>query len=801
MDISLKWLSKYVDISEYSPKELADKITVCGVEVEDIKYLAQGSNLIIGEVLECSSHPDSDHLHVTKVNIGSDILQIVCGAPNVAKGQKVIVALPNAYLPAKDITIQKGVIRGIESNGMICSLVELGVDKKYLTEEQCNGIEVLSNDAKVGDTNPLGYLGLDDVIFELKPTPNRGDVLSVESFSYELAACINKKVKNVREDIKFDNLVPSSFEVDSKTPSCHLFSIKGVRDVKIKESPKWLKEYLNGCSIRSINNIVDIGNYVMLLTGQPLHMYDADKISSHKFVVRDDFDCDYVALDDTTYHIEKGDIVITHNDNISCIGGIMGGKNSEVSNDTKNVAIEAAIFDSIQVRKTSIRLDLISDSSTRFVRGIDESRNAYALDLAAKLLVELADAKIVEETVTFGNPIVNSKPISLTLNRVNGLLGTNFTMKDVKDVFDRLAFENKLEKDTLIVTPPSYRKDIFDTEDLVEEVIRLKGFDNLVSTYPITSNVGSLTHLQKGRKLIRYFLLSQGIDEAYSYSLIHNDMKDDFLSMSFQKEDDVVLLHPLTEDHKYFRKGLLSSLLKAYNYNYYHENNDVKLFEISNVYTMNSEHELLSILLGGKKLNLEWNEKENQDYNFYHIKGLVTSILEKLGINENRYSLVRIEEDNKDFHIGASCYIKTGNTIWGVIGMVHPNMLKKYDVLNCAVCEIDLRYLLDIKSSMNKFVPLSNLPSTSRDIALVIDENIDSDKIIRTIKKNSNGLVSKAYVFDEYKGEHVGSGKKSLAIHIVYHSDKETLKDSMVNPIHENILLALNKEFGAKLRS
>ena len=289
MDVSLKWLGKYVDISEYTPKDLADKITVSGVEVESIKYLAQGTNLVIGQVLECVPHPDSDHLHVTKVNVGTDVLQIVCGAPNVAKGQKVIVSLPGAYLPAKDITIQKGSIRGVESNGMICSLVELGVDKKYLSEAQQNGIEVLSDDAKVGDTNPLGFLGLDDVIFELKPTPNRGDVLSVESFAYELAAAINKSVKLEDKNIKFEKLEKSSYKVDSKTSSCHLFSIKGVKGVKIKESPKWLKEALLGCSIRPINNVVDIGNYVMLLTGQPLHMYDADKIASKEFVVRDDF--------------------------------------------------------------------------------------------------------------------------------------------------------------------------------------------------------------------------------------------------------------------------------------------------------------------------------------------------------------------------------------------------------------------------------------------------------------------------------------------------------------------------------
>jgi len=801
MDVSLKWLSKYVDISGYSPKELADKITVCGVEVEEIKYLAQGSNLVIGKVLTCVSHPDSDHLHVCNVDVGNETLQIVCGAPNVASGQKVIVSLPGAVLPAKGITITKGSIRGVESNGMICSLLELGVDKKYLSEEQCNGIEVLGEDAVVGDKDPLKYLGLDDVIFELKPTPNRGDVLSVMSFAYEVAACLGRKANVITEEIKFDKLLKPSFTVDSKTDKCHYFSIKGVKGVKTKESPKWLKEALIGCGIRSINNIVDIGNYVMLLTGQPLHMYDSDKLPGNDYCVRDDFEEDYVALDDKSYSIQKGDLVVTNNSKISCIAGVMGGKNTEVDDESSNLAIEAAIFDSVAVRKTSTRLELISDSSTRFVRGIDESRSLYALDLAAKLLIDLADAKEVEETVSYGKPIINQEKIVLTLDRVNGLLGTNFTLEQVKDVFNRLAFRiEDIDTNSIMVTPPTYRKDIFASEDLVEEVIRLLGFDNLVATYPVTSNVGSLTFKQKLRKRIRNHLLVNGINEALNYSLVNESMNNDFNCLEFSKQEPVKILHPLTEDHSIMRRSVVPSLLKSINYNYYHSINNVKLFEFTNLYTQIGSKEVLGIALSGNNERIGWNKNSNEKYSFYHMKGLIVGMLAKLGIDENRYSLVRIEEDNKFYHIGASAYIKTGNVVWGVFGEVHPNIIKKYDIPNTIVAEIDFDYLNTIKTGLNKFVAPSIYPDITRDIALVVDKDIDASSIIKVIKKNSKGLVKDVNVFDEYKGEHVGENKKSVALHINYHSDKQTLKDNDIKPVHESILEALAKELKAELR-
>lgn len=800
MNISLKWLKKFVDISGYTPEELADKITTAGVEVESIDYIARGSNLVIGHVLECVMHPDSDHLHVCKVDLGDEVVQIVCGAPNVAAGQKVIVSKPGAVLPAKGITIKKGVIRGVESCGMICSLLELGVDPKFLTEEQTAGIQVLPEDAPIGHSDPLGYLGLDDITFELKPTPNRGDVLSMLSFAYEVSAVLQRPLLWEKEAIKFDNEKPSSFTVISLTEACPNFSIKGVKGVVTKESPKWLQEILRGAGIRSINNIVDIGNYVMLLLGQPLHMYDADKLQNKNFVVKNDVEGEFISLDGKSHQLQQGDICITNGDDVSCLGGVMGSASTMVDASTKNLAIEAALFDSPSIRRTSQRLQMISDSSTYFVRGVDETRSLYALQLAAKLLVELADAQEVEETVTYGNPNVTRPSITITTSKVNSVLGTTFTSQQVSEVFTRLSFKHTLDGETFVVTPTTHRKDIVIQEDLIEEVIRLLGFENLVTTYPTTSNVGQLTPIQKTRNEIRNHFLLNGVNEALSYTLVSSKYVNDFCVLEASKGTTIELLHPMTEEHALLRKSMVPSLLLGVNYNYYHKQNNVALFETSKLYTEEKEYEHLAVAISGSVHNLPWLKSNLTPANFYHMKGLITSLFQRLGIEQTRYQLVRVEESNPFYHFGHSAYIKTGNKIWGIIGEIHPAMVKKYDVPTTIVAEIDLNYLYSIKSSLTKFQAPSSYPSVERDIALVVDEKVDSASLLKTIKKVGRDLVVDTIVFDIYQGEHIEKGYKSVAIRIVYQDSKKTLMESEVNAIHQSILSALEKEHKAVLR-
>ncbi len=798
MNISLNWLKKYLDISSYTPEELASVGTIAGIEVEDIKYLAKGSNLVIGEIIECVDHPESDHLHVCKVNIGNEVLQIVCGAPNARKGIKVIVSKVGAYLPAKGIEIKKGMIRGQESNGMMCSLVELGVDSKYLTEAQIAGIEELDSDAPVGCEDVLAYLGLDDVIFELKPTPNRGDVLSLLSYAYELGAVLNRKV-NFDVDLTLPELAKSSYTVDSKSANCPNFSIRGVKGVKIKESPKWLKEALHSSGIRSINNVVDIGNYVMMLTGLPLHMYDADKLASNNFVVRDDIETAWVALDDQEYAVKVGDLCVTNNNEVSCLGGVMGGKSTMVEDATVNLAVESAMFDGVQIRKTSRRLMLTSDSSTRFVRGIDESRSKLTLDLAAKLLVELADAEVVEEIVTYGDISNKAKPIKITLSKINKVLGTTFTLEEVTSVFNRLDFECVVEGETLTVTPTSYRKDITIEEDLIEEVIRILGFDRLPMTYPITATTGKLSEEQTKRRKIRNHLIEAGINDALCYTLVKRNNAKDFCVFAHNKDKNpTALLMPMTEDRAVTRMSVVPSLLESVAYNNARKIENVHLFEISNVYPEGIVKEHLGIVLNGVIKDVKWLHTKKVD--FYTLKGLVVSVLTLLGIEPNRYTIARVEENNSYYHPGRSAYIMQGKKILGVLGQIHPKMEKKYEVKNTFACELDLTELFQMKSSRARFTQIPVYPSIKRDIALVVKEDIPGAALLKTIKKAGKNLVNNCEIFDIYQGEHVEEGYKSVAITIIYQDVNKTMVEKEINDVHTAVLNALAKEHNANLR-
>jgi phenylalanyl-tRNA synthetase beta chain len=800
MKISYRWLNQYLDLTNIKIEDLVSKITIAGVEVESVTKLASGTNLVIGLVKEAKKHPDSDHLSVCQVDIGGSVSQIVCGAKNVGANQKVIVALPGSYLPAKDLTIAKTSIRGQESNGMICSLKELGVADEYLTTAQKEGIEVLSNSAKVGDTNPLAFLGLDDVILELKPTPNRGDVYSLYSFALEVSAILDLPLLKKIDQVKLPQLTKSSYKVNSETLLCPRFAIKGVNNIAIKPSPTWLVNLLQSSGIRSINNVVDIGNYVMLLTGQPLHMYDADKLAKKDFVVKDKQTTKIVALDDKTYDIKAEDIVITSNTEVIGLAGIMGGKSTMVDSNTKNLAIESASFKDVVIRKTSRRLDLVSDASTRFVRGIDYTRSLYALDLAASLLIELAEAKLIEETAVYGDHNLPVLAIDLPLSKVNKFLGTNLVNLDLESVFKRLKFDYKVSKDGLVVNVPSYRRDIKIVNDLIEEVIRLIGFDKLNVTNPASIALAGYDDYQLQRKLIRNHLISIGLNEALSYTLESRRELGDFTLISTNKNvNPRKLLAPISEDREFLRASIIPSLLNAIHHNLNYSNKNVALFELSKIYLENGENEHLAIALTGSLESTLWQKKPEVD--FYAIKGIVISLLEMFGIEESRYTIAPVEETNKSMHPGRSFYLQIGKQVFGIVGQVHPLMEKKYDVNQTMVAELDIKYLLSIKTSKLKFVNPPQYPSITRDIALVVDRKIMANDLVKQIKKIGKTIVKNAEVFDVYQGTNVGENQKSVAISITYQDVTKTLSEDNVKLVHSEILSSLETIFKAKLRS
>lgn len=791
---SKKWLSQYIDIDDLSMEEIADRITNAGLEVEGIEHLAQGTNLVIAHVLECVMHPDSDHLHICQVDLGNETVQIVCGAPNVAANQKVIVAKPGAVLPAA--TIQKGSIRGVESNGMICSLAELGVDAKSLRDDQKNGIEILNDDAPIG-ADPLAYLGLDDTCMDVSLTPNRADCMSAWAMAAETAAVLNRDVllPDVEGAANFG--VKSKLKVSSTTEKCPLFLGKVINHVEIKESPKWMKELLLSAGMKSINNVVDISNIVMLETGQPLHFYDIQAIPAQEITVKDQLETTYTALDGIEYQIEKDDLIITSQDKPIGIAGIMGGDDSKIETGTTGIIIEAANFNHVSIRNTSRRLNLATDASIRYQKGIEPMAAFKAMDRAVALLLEYADADGLEETVQFGD--VNYQPtcIEVSVSRINTLLGTDFEASEMVDVLKRLKLSPMLSDDSITVCIPSYRQDLQIEADIAEEIIRILGYDRLASTMPLMpATVGALDPRQSMRRSIRTMLTNMGLNEAITYTLVsQHHLNDAVLPL----QPVVELASPMSEDRKYVRTSILPSLLDSIAYNQNRLVKDVAFFEVSSVYAKDYEEERIAIAISGDLQRSRWqNIKIPADY--YTIKGIALNILKRFGFEGTRIVVKENTVDVCAFHPYRSACIYLGKQLFGIIGEIHPQMAKKYDVSTLVMAELNMEVLLNNKASKVAFKALSKYPSVSRDLALVVKADVKAQAIIDSIRKSGKRYVSNVEVFDVYTGEHVESGYKSIALSITFMSDEKTLRDEEIQDVVTTIMENLKRDVDAQLR-
>ncbi len=797
MLVSLKNIREYVSLDGLTAEEIANGLTFAGVEVEEVRHLASGTNLVIGEVKTCVAHPDSDHLHILNVDLGPKygVEQIVCGAPNARAGLKVIVARVGAKLPGGDI--KAGVIRGQKSNGMCCSLLELGVDAKYLSEYQQAGIEELPADAPVGEENVLGYLGLDDEVLNLKVLANRPDLLSLYNVAREIGAIFEREVEipEPEENITFE----TKLKVGSKTKLCSQFSGKEIKGITVKESPKWMKDYLMAMGVRSINNIVDIGNYVMLTTGQPLHMYDADKLAGAELIAKDDYDGDFVALDEKTYHVIPGDIVITCKNKPMCLGGVMGSLECAVDEKTKHIYIEAASFDGATIRHTSSRLGLVSESSSRFVKGTNHFQADKVLDYAAQLIKELCNAKDISDIVTYQSETYEDKKIPTSVAKINGRLGTNFTAKEIKEALERLHFRVLMGEDTFVAIVPSWRLDVTCDADLSEEVIRLLGFDNVKSQLPcLDTKVGALTLEQDRLKQIRFFLLDKGLDECVTYSLVSKKEQDLFNLLN--NEEHYVILNPLTDEREVFRTHIAHSLLKVATYNVARQNKNLALFETAHMVSKSSNSTHLAIVLVGKEERR--GLMEDIPFDFYHMKGLVEGIFDILGVEQSRYKFERNTRNLDELHPGKSAEILFQNQVIGRFGELHPNQIAKYDLgkTSAVVLEMNLDLLLSAKVSTIKMSPISRFPSVSRDLALVVNKDVVAKDLIKTIKVTGKGLVSEAQIFDVYEGEHIEEGKKSIAISVMYSSDDHTLTDKEIIEMENRIKFELTKQYHAELR-
>ncbi|MGM9873530.1 MAG: phenylalanine--tRNA ligase subunit beta [Bacilli bacterium] len=798
MLVSLKALSKYVDLKDLTPSQIADGLTFSGVEIEEFHQLANATNLVIGEIIECEMHPDSDHLHVLKVDLGNKygVNQIVCGAPNARKGLKVIVAREGAILPGG--TIKKGIIRGVESNGMCCSLLELGVESKYLTDKQINGIEELDASAPVGEENVLSYLGLDDVVFDAKILANRPDLLSIRNFAKEVSAVFKLKFKDEQFSIKSN--IKNSFFISSKTNKCSQFASREIKNIVIKPSPKWIQDILMASGIRSINNIVDIGNYVMLMTGQPLHMYDIDKLNKKELYASSSYSGDFVALDEKTYSLYEGDIVICSDGEVMCLGGVMGSLKCAVDENSKNIAIESASFDGASIRRTSSRLGLVSESSQRFVKGTNHFQAEYVIDFATQLIIELCEGKEISDIVNYQSEEYKENIIETSVKDINKLLSTNFTFEQIKDVLVRLFFTvESTDSDALTIKVPSFRIDVESKADIAEEVIRILGYDNVESKMmKFDTTVGQLSPINEKINLIRNYLINNGFDECLTYSLISK--KEVELFSELFNQEFVSVLHPLTDEHEVMRTSLTNSLCKCAEYNVARQNKNLSLFETSVISYKNGYSHHLSVVMVGGRLNQGYLSK--MKYDFYDAKGIFEDIAQILGIDNSRFKFEK-NDVMKELHPGRSAILNVQGKKIGFIGELHPNMNKVYDFnkLPVVVLEINLDELLSLKVSLNKMQQFSRFPSVTRDMSLLVMKNIEVKDIIRTIKSVGKGLVSDAYVFDVYEGENIDMNLKSVAISVVFTSNEHTLEEKEVNLLEDKIKFELNKTFKAVLRS
>ena len=802
MIVSYKLLSEYIDLSNLTIKEICDKLTLAGFEIEGVNPLSSGTSLVIGEVLECEDHPNSDHLHVTKTCVGDEVLNIVCGAPNCRKGLKVIVALPGANLPAKGITISKGEIRGVESNGMLCSLLELGVSEEMCSECSKTGIEELPLDAPVGYKDPLGYLNLNDTLIDISITPNRADVLGLNHLVKEISAILNRKVIKV-DEYKVDREGDSKYLSDSATSLCDYFSMTTINGVTVKPSPKWMQDVLARHGVKCINNIVDIGNYVTLMTGLPLHMYDADKLESNQFVVKSDYQGKVLALDEKEYDILPGDLVVTNNNKVVCIAGVIGDASTMISEQTTNIALEAALFDGPTILNSAKRYGIMTVAATNYSKNaVDRYNTLSASDMACALLVLYADAKKVSKAHEFDNRNLKEKKITVDLDFINNRLGSNYNLTQVEEVLVRLQFEYSLNGNTFEVLVPTYRNDIEIKEDIVEEVVRLIGYDTIpFALSNVDANKYGLNHIQKVRQVIMNYLLDLGLTNTLSYTLINKE--DATYYGNFDKNTYVVLPHPLTVEKEYIRKNMIASMLQTVAYNQNRGTKNVAIFEMSSVYcneNLNGK-EKLAIAISNSLNETKWTS--NRKVDFYMIKGIVEGIMAMFGLEQNRYSFEVLKNSYPNqtiFHPGKSAVLKVNGKELGLIGEIHPTTLKKEGIEPTIYFEMDLSAFVEIKTSKAKYSAVSKFPAVTRDIAMMVKDDVTIANIIKSMKKAGGSILTNVDVFDVYKGEHIQQGYKSVALKMTFVDPTKTLVDQTINELFNKIYAQCQKDFDAVIR-
>lgn len=801
MLVSLKWLSQYVDIEGLEPEELAEKITRSGIEVEAVNHLSKGlKKLQIGQIKEATPHPDSDHLTICQVDFGEEeFAQIVCGAPNVAEGQKIVAVRPNGYVGGKKI--KKGKLRGVVSMGMICSLQELGIDGKVVPKAYADGIYVVSDDVPVG-ADAIEVLGLDDVVLELGLTPNRADAMSMLGVAYEVAAILDQEIKlpdTAHEAVaeKAADVINVSVEDTTLNP---MYAAKVVKNVKVAESPLWLQQYLMVSGIRPLNNIVDITNYILLEYGQPLHAFDYNQLATGEIVVRVAKEGETIkTLDEKERILKATNLVITNGEKPVAVAGVMGGFDSEVTDATTTVVIESAYFDGLSVRYTSKDLGLRSEASARFEKGIDPNRVLPAAERAAQLMAELAGGDILDGTVMVDELDKEPARVVVSPDFINNRLGMKISLNEMVSILKRLRFDVETANGLLIIDVPTRRQDIKIEEDIVEEIARLYGYDEIPTTLPVGETVpGRLNRNQQMRRTIRHQLEEAGLYQALTYSLTSDAFAQKY---ALETAPTTRLLMPMSEERSTLRQSVLPHLIESLVYNTSRQADTVALYEIGSVFLGQTteglplEREHVAVAMTGKWVENAW-QGEHKQVDFFVLKGILEALFEKLNVAA-RITYVAAKVDG--MHPGRTADILLDGERIGFLGQLHPQEQKNLGVKDTFVAEFNLAQVLAADIAPLQYIAVPRFPSISRDIALVVERATTAASLEAIITAAGGKLLKAVHVFDVYEGEHMETGKKSIAFSLTYFDAERTLTDEDVTAAHDKVVAAL-QENGATLR-
>ncbi|SDS13655.1 phenylalanyl-tRNA synthetase beta subunit [Paenibacillaceae bacterium GAS479] len=811
MKISTSWLADYINLEGLTPEEIAEKMTSGGIEIDAIESMDKGvTGVVVGYIKEKTKHPDADKLNVCKVDVGTgEDLQIVCGAANVDAGQHVPVATIGAKLPG-DFAIKRAKLRGVESQGMICSARELGLNDKLLPKEQQEGILVLP---KLPLGKPIGeVLDLGTHVLELDLTPNRSDALSYIGVAYEIGALMGRPIKLPEGGI-FDAAEQTSDHLSVRIEArdeCPHYSARYIKHVTVAPSPLWLQNRLMAAGIRPINNIVDVTNYVMLEYGQPLHAFDADRVAGGEIIVRLAREGEELeTLDGQLRKLQPHMLVIADGEKAIALAGVMGGANSEVSADTVNIILESAKFDGSVVRRTSRQLGLRSEASLRFEKEVDPARVIPALDRAASLIAGLGNGLVTEGIAQELVHSVQPAVIEISLDRIANYLGMELSKLEVQTIFGRLGFDSEVSAQGVIkVQVPTRRGDITRDVDLIEEVARLYGYDNIPTT-PIIGETtpGALTVPQAVRRELRRRLSDAGLHEVISYSFTAPARAGLFPELSHGVVP-IRLAMPMSEERSVLRTSLLPQLLETAAYNRNRKNHDLALFEIGTVFhtdeqqltRLPQEKHRFALLLTGQRRAAAWNQNAEK-VDFYDAKGVLETMFATLGLSE---SVSYEAAAPGDLHPGRTAAIKLsgerGEEIIGYVGQLHPELQQGSDLEDVYVAELDLGALYDVVDRTIAYRVLPRYPASDRDIAVTVDAGVPAAALAAVVREAAGELLESVKVFDVYTGEKLGEGRKSVALALVYRHPERTLTDDEVTAAHASAVSALEQSFSAELR-